>query len=66
MRYGVAWVAVALAAVAVGGCANLDGRPTDVRYTYDSPPGYGDEEELPLGSYDGRGVKVEGAWEQDE
>ena len=65
MRCGAALIAVALAMVAVGGCA-MDGRPTDVRYTYDSPPGYGDEEELPLGSYDGRGVKVEGAWEQDE
>lgn len=54
MRYGSAAV-LAVALWAVGGCFN--GPPSDVRVTrYPPPPGYGDDEELPLGSYDERGV----------
>ena len=65
MRIG-ATIAVALLVTVGGGCANLDTPPAEVRYAYDSPPGYGDDEPLPLGSYDGRGVKIEGEWERDE
>ena len=58
MRYGAITAAVLLAA-AGGGCVNLHAPPSYVRYTYDPPTGYADDEELPLGSYDGKGVKVE-------
>jgi hypothetical protein len=60
MRHGAALVTIVmLAASAGGGCVDVHKPPDYVKYTYDPPPGYAEDEELPLGSYDGRGGKVE-------
>ena len=65
MRIGAALISVALlGALGVGGgCAETS--PAGVRYAQERPPGYGEDEELPLGSYDAEGDrKLEASWER--